>query len=85
MQNADAVEASKRNPTRASADKTITSQTGRLHAGFIVSAKVSGGMLVILRKLVQLYIFVQSLNFLTGVMTHCHHDLWHIAIGVNRS
>jgi hypothetical protein len=81
MQNADAVEASRRNPTRASADKPITSQTEGLHAGFIVSAKVSGGMLVILRKLVQLYIFVQSLNFLSGVMTHCHHDLWHIATG----
>jgi hypothetical protein len=24
------------------------------------------------------------LNFLSDVMTHCHHDLWHIAIGVKR-
>jgi hypothetical protein len=32
--------------------------TEHMQAGFIVSAKVSEGMLLILRKLVQLYIFV---------------------------
>jgi len=48
----------RKRPDASTGRQTQHVATEHLQAGFIVSAKVSEGMLLILRKLVQLYIFV---------------------------